>query len=277
MHSVAAVSAVDPEEALAKIEAVWKKLITHFEGKNRTRLTTLLSHISQTLSRLKLARPPGKVPVISLIGEIFVRKDEFSRQRITAYLEARGFAVRVAPVAEYLCYGNYVINNNLGERVFSRRELLKIRLTSYVQQWWEWRIKTILSRSKLYRFNMVNVAKTIRCAQHLININFRGETILTVGLGLREIISESCGVISIGPFGCMPSRVAESILKKEMTTQGKRRIHDSRTLPASLADIDSLPFFALETDGTPFPLQIEANLEAFVVQARRLHEVLNTK
>jgi len=103
----------------------------------------------------------------------------------------------------------------------------------------------------------------------------RGETMLTVGLGLREIIHDACGVISIGPFGCMPSRVAESILKKEMTIVGKKRIPKT-TIPQTVENAtDSLPFYALETDGSTFPLQVEANLEAFVIQARRLHDILN--
>jgi hypothetical protein len=121
---------------------------------------------------------------------------------------------------------------------------------------------------------MINVAKTIRHALHIMNVNLRGETILTIGLGLREIISESCGVISIGPFGCMPSRIAESMLKKEMTVAGQKRIHGSIVPPGVAQALDTLPFYALETDGSTFPLQVEANLEAFIVQARRLHTLL---
>jgi predicted nucleotide-binding protein (sugar kinase/HSP70/actin superfamily) len=89
---------------------------------------------------------------------------------------------------------------------------------------------------------------------------------------MREILSDSCGVISIGPFGCMPSRVAEAVLKKEMNAKGKLRMRTrfhNRTLLEGLAEF---PFLAIETDGSPFPQLVEANLEAFVVQARRLHE-----
>ena len=44
-----------------------------------------------------------------------------------------------------------------------------------------------------------------------------GEAILTVGAALHEILHPVCGIISIGPFGCMPSRVAESILSEKFT------------------------------------------------------------
>jgi hypothetical protein len=39
-----------------------------------------------------------------------------------------------------------------------------------------------------------------------------------------------------------------------------------------LAKDQKLPFLAIETDGNAFPQIIEARLEAFALQARRLHE-----
>jgi predicted nucleotide-binding protein (sugar kinase/HSP70/actin superfamily) len=275
IRSVLSVAAVDRSRALVELESAWKEVIAYFEGRLSTRLSILLAVIARRLSTIKLTTDIKNVPLISLIGEIYVRRDEFSRKNIVDYLENNGFAVKVAPITEYLCYSNFIINNGHGDREFSVKEQIKMRLTAEVQEWWERRIKSLLARSGLYRFEMVDVAKTIECARHLMNVNFRGEAILTVGLALREIIDESCGVISIGPFGCMPSRVAESILKKEMNMAGRRRISSKQhNAPASADENQTFPFLAIETDGTPFPLLIEANLEAFVVQTKRLHEKL---
>jgi hypothetical protein len=73
----------------------------------------------------------------------------------------------------------------------------------------------------------------------------------------------------------MPSRVAEAILKKEMNVTGKARIPGWETKAARYEDIGEFPFLAVETDGSPFPQLIEANLEAFVLQAGRLHDFHN--
>jgi hypothetical protein len=35
-----------------------------------------------------------------------------------------------------------------------------------------------------------------------------------------------------------------------------------------------MPFLSIETDGGPFPQVIEARLETFMLQAMRLHEVM---
>ncbi len=276
IRSMLSVAAVDRSRALVELESAWKDVIAYFEGRLSTRLSIILALVAKRLSAIKLATDIKNVPRISLIGEIYVRRDEFSRKNIVDYLETNGFAVKVAPITEYLCYCNYVINTGLGDRLFSVKEQIKMRLTAEVQEWWERRIKSIFARSGLYRFELVDVAKTIAHARHLMNENFRGEAILTVGLGLREIVDESCGVISIGPFGCMPSRVAESILKKEMNATGRRRISSKQDAAYALSDEIPFPFLAIETDGTPFPLLVEANLEAFVVQAKRLHEKIKS-
>jgi predicted nucleotide-binding protein (sugar kinase/HSP70/actin superfamily) len=277
IRSLLSVAARDRSRARVELESAWKEMIAYFEGRLSTRFSILCSIIAKRLSTIELKTDVKNVPMISLIGEIFVRRDEFSRKNIVDYLESNGFAVKVAPITEYLCYSNFVINSGLGEREFSVKEQLKMRITAELQEWWERRIKSIFTESGLYRFEMIDVAKTIEGVRHLIDVNFRGEAILTVGLGLREIIDESCGVISIGPFGCMPSRVAESILKKEMNMTGKRRMVTNRGIDDTTVDASQpFPFLAIETDGTPFPLLVEANLEAFVVQARRLHDRIKT-
>jgi predicted CoA-substrate-specific enzyme activase len=274
IRSTVAVAAQDPVKSLALVEEVWNELLLHFEGKYSMRFSTFLSNCAQKLSTIELKRPLDQIPTVSLIGEIYVRLDEFSRKNIVDYLEHEGIRVRVAPISEYLCYSNFVVNTGLGEREFTLKEKIKMRLTAEVQEWWESRIKVILSTSGLYHPENIEVDKTINSAEHLVDQNFRGETILTVGLGMREILSDSCGVISIGPFGCMPSRMAEAILKKEMTVEGKNRVSGGSVDRIVYRDLDKLPFLAIETDGSPFPQLVEANMEAFIIQVLRVHELM---
>jgi predicted CoA-substrate-specific enzyme activase len=274
IRSTVAVAAENPPKALELVEEVWSDLLLHFEGKYSMRYSTFLSNCAQKLSTVKLKKSHKEIPTVSLIGEIYVRQDEFSRKNIVDYLENEGIRVRIAPVSEYLCYSNFVVNTGLGEREFSFKEKIKMRLTAEVQQWWETRIKSILGNSGLYHPENIDIEKTIHSAEHLMDQNFRGETILTVGLGIREILHDCCGVISIGPFGCMPSRMAESILKKEMTIEGKLRAGSSPQELAVFDGINKLPFLAIETDGSPFPQLVEANMEAFVIQAKRIHELM---
>jgi predicted nucleotide-binding protein (sugar kinase/HSP70/actin superfamily) len=269
------VAAENREEASMELEQVWKELLIWFEGKLSVRLSTLLATMAQRLRKIPLRRLPESLPVVSLIGEIYVRRDEFSRKDIVDYLEKYGFVVRIAPIGEYPSYGNYVVNTGLGERQFTFRERVKIQLVARIQEWWESRIKSLLSQSGLYHYEMIDVANTIGGIRHLLNENFRGETILTVGLGMREILNDSCGIISIGPFGCMPSRMAEAMLKKEMDAAGKGRMPGWSKKVKYYRDLGTFPFLSIETDGTPFPQLVEANLEAFILQAERLYKKMS--
>jgi predicted nucleotide-binding protein (sugar kinase/HSP70/actin superfamily) len=274
IRSMAAVCASDPDDALNRIDTLWRECLMFLEGGLSCRLSTLLSNIVQRLKRIPLTRDPQDVPVISLVGEIFVRREPFSRKNIVDFLQQRGFMVKVAPVAEYMCYSNYVVNNGLGEKQFTVSQYVKMLLTEQTQQWWERRIKTSLAKSRLYRFEMIDVKETVENVRHLIDRNFRGECILTVGLAIREIVKDSCGVISIGPFGCMPSRIAESILNKEMNVEGKKRVPGWCGMAQQYRELEKFPFLAIETDGGEFSQITRANLESFILQARRTHALM---
>jgi hypothetical protein len=129
----------------------------------------------------------------------------------------------------------------------------------------------------LFFWEKFNVEPVVEAGGCFVSPRLTGEAVLTVGSALHEILHPSCGVISIGPFGCMPSRVAESILNEKLTTTVKRDLldHDGREHWDLLLRQDrKLPFLAIETDGNVFPQLIEARLEAFMLQARRLHGMM---
>ena len=89
---------------------------------------------------------------------------------------------------------------------------------------------------------------------------------------MTEVVSQSCGVIAIGPFGCMPNRLSEAILNETMTREEKLSTEPAnQALKAVLTDVDQLPFLAIESDGSPFPQLIDAKLETFCLRAERLH------
>jgi predicted nucleotide-binding protein (sugar kinase/HSP70/actin superfamily) len=109
-----------------------------------------------------------------------------------------------------------------------------------------------MERSGLYTYRLDDVDHLISEIQHLINPELTGEAVLTIGAALTEVLRHYCGAIAIGPFGCMPNRLSEAILSREMGTE--------------------LPFLAIESDGNLFPQVITAKLEVFLLQASRLHK-----
>jgi hypothetical protein len=107
-------------------------------------------------------------------------------------------------------------------------------------------------------------------------MKFTGEPGLTSGAALSHILDKYCGTINVGPFGCMNSRMTESVLAPEMTVEGKEKAAQNAGVPVNLSKLrettDSLPFLNIEFDGNPFSQIDEARFETFLLQANRLHE-----
>jgi len=136
----------------------------------------------------------------------------------------------------------------------------------------EKRLKALLRKSGLVHAEMVDMNTIIDTARPYVSPNLTGEVVLTVGSAIAEVANQACGVIAIGPFGCMPNRIAEAILNETMNRNDKlATAPKDKRLKSILEDIDVLPFLAIESDGSPFPQLIHAKLEAFCLRAERLH------
>ena len=134
-------------------------------------------------------------------------------------------------------------------------------------------IKSILSRSGLVRAELLDVEEIIKNAEPYISSNLTGEAVLTVGGTITEVASNACGAIAIGPFGCMPNRLSEAILNTMMNREKKLATDPTnKRLQKILANIEDLPFLAIESDGSPFPQLINTKLETFCLRAERLHK-----
>ena len=133
-------------------------------------------------------------------------------------------------------------------------------------------LKTIMRTSGLAHAELVDIDTIINNAAAYISPKLTGEAVLTVGSSITEVATQACGVIAIGPFGCMPNRMSEAILNDTMNRESKlaARPKDKRLI-SLLDDVEELPFLAIESDGSPFPQLIHAKLEAFCLRAKRLH------
>lgn len=259
IHATIITAARDREKSLKLFWRVRSELLGAMDSwKN---LSKALRKAAKDLSVIELEKPIAEYPVISLLGEIYVRHDPLARRSIPERLSAEGFIVRVAPVLEWMKYTDWLNRNGIEGKAG-----IGTLITQSVKTYFERRIRSILSESGLIFFPEPDVKEVIRTAKPHISEQLTGEAILTVGASLHEIMSPSCGIISIGPFGCMPSRVAEAVLSEKFTASAA-----GKKATAVLENNSRLPFLAIETDGNPFPQLIEARLEAFCLQARRLH------
>jgi predicted nucleotide-binding protein (sugar kinase/HSP70/actin superfamily) len=267
--------AADREAALAVFWEEWERLLAVLDQSWGT-IRRQLKATGRRFASIELTVPYEELPKISLIGEIYVRTDPISLQRLVEKMADKGIVVRTSQVSEWVKYIDWLIKTGIEG---DKRDL-GFWIRYFVKRYFDRKIRDLLAPSGLFFHEVLKVEDLISAGDKFISPKLTGEAILTVGAALHEILHPSCGVISIGPFGCMPTRVAESILTEKFTAGEKQEAlarangagpHNDH--PLTLGDKDrKLPFLAIETDGNAFPQIIEARLEAFVLQAKRLHE-----
>lgn len=272
IENVISTLAVDKKFALELLNSEWQKFLYSLEIGNKRKIFCALEELAENLSPIKLTRSLEESKVISLIGEIYVRREEFSRGDLVKSLIDNGFVLRTAPISEYLYYSNYLLRKNIVNGT-TKLDRAKIAIKNVYQVRMEKKIKSIFIRTRLCFSDMVELNKTINYAKNLVSEQLVGESILTTGLALREILDHSCGVISIGPFNCMPSRMSEAILNEEMTLDGKYR-HGNIKKNGYPESLTTLPFLYIESDGNPFPQITQSKIEIFMMQAEKVHKIM---
>ncbi len=273
IRSMLLANAKQRDSAMALFQARFQEILATLRTGKFEELERVLRECAAALARVPLKRPVAQVPVVSLMGEIFVRRDGLSRQYLTEQLADKGFATVCAPVAEWVLYSDYLMHSGLSDRTPDDwRKRINGRIKQLFMAKDERRIKRILSASGLVHAEPLRVASVIDTARPYISPHLGGEAILTVGSAIQEVASHTCGVIAIGPFGCMPNRLAESILNEAMKREDKLAAEPNNPrLRTVLTDLHDLPFLAIESDGSPFPQLIHAKLEAFCLRAERMH------
>lgn len=272
IESVLLALAVNKERALAIFSSLVDEIIASIEKDRGSKLKEKLNKVARVLSKIPLRQSLAEAKKVALVGEIYVRRDGFSRQYLVEKLAAKGIITKVVPVTEWIYYCDYTVKNNLSERV-DLRDKFNVFIESIFRKKIEKEIKSILASSNLYDYHLVNVNTVIENAQELISPHIVGEAVLTIGTSITEIIDHVDGVISIGPFGCMPSRISEAILKGKISTH-KSKVSPRQLVEEVLKRYPNLPFLNIETDGSAFPQLVEIRLEAFALQVKRINELV---
>lgn len=186
-------------------------------------------------------------PFIGVVGEIYVRSNEFANEDLVRQIENLGGEAWLAPMDEWVFYTNW-----FGlEDAISKRQIknaARIWLTNRVQQ----NIVAKLEKEMEGYLKTIHDPHTgviLKNAAPYVHQSFRGESILSVGKVVDMVKRGVHGIVNAMPFGCMPGTVVTSLL---------RRLSDEFDIP-----VVSIPY-----DGTQSPTTA-LHLEAFMEQARR--------
>ncbi|MBN2533278.1 MAG: hypothetical protein JXB88_10320 [Spirochaetales bacterium] len=266
------VLAKNPEQGMQIFDEEVKKILHALEYASGREIYKQLHSTACRLKEIPLKVPYRDAAKIALTGEIFVRQDRFSNLHMADRLADAGFVVVTSPVAEILYYANFMINEKIKEPRYTLTGWLEFIISEKTQTYVEKKIKWILSHSGLFHPEAIDVDDLISHSEYFFPRECDGEHGLTVGLAIRDALTEYCALVHVGPFGCMQCRFADATFIPEADVKRKRSIFHSLgkelVLPG-FEDTDRIPFLSIESDGNPSPQMLEVRFESFCLEAER--------
>jgi len=188
-------------------------------------------------------------PRIGIVGEIFVRCNQFSNNFIMNKLEELGAEVVLPTFEEWLNYISF-------ERVRDSLTLknYKCLFTEIISQ--QIQKHDAKKMHKPFKKNIRNFAReatsreVLKLGSKYIDTSFRGEAILSMGRAVEYAQHGYNGIINVVPFSCLPGTIVNALFKKFSE------------------DYPGIPILKMDYDGTKQASE-DTRLEAFVHQAQQ--------
>jgi hypothetical protein len=173
---------------------------------------------------------------------------------------------------EWLTFVNYHVRHLQAKKVSlakKRETFIRSLLMSRLER----KIKRLLARSGLCDAHTTDMKGIVRDGSQFIDTHIVGEILLVLGGFFQESGTKVHGVLNVGPFACLPTRIVESILNQESQVQGNDRIKGVSNYD-KIKKHHTLPYLSVEMDGNPLPQVVEARLEAFALQVDKVYRAV---
>ncbi|MDX9898739.1 MAG: acyl-CoA dehydratase activase [Spirochaetia bacterium] len=254
-------TAADPLKAIHDFETSWKIMMKVVE-KHPDRLWSELKRVAQDVKKIPLKRKLEDCPKVLVVGEIYVRRDDFAVGELTDLMSERGIVVKVSGIGEWIHYLDFVREYALkklirlqpaGKRLFSRpsRDLLKLHVEEMWKHSVEKKVLRILEPTGLIPKTPHDMRKIMANTQeHFVNLELNSEIAVSTGVAATAMQNGYSGIVNISPFACLIGRVIEGLF-------------------APWARDRNYPTISVEVDGNQLPPNIVNKLNIFMVNVLR--------
>jgi predicted nucleotide-binding protein (sugar kinase/HSP70/actin superfamily) len=253
--------AQDPVQGVADFEKSWRKVMGAVEFKPKN-IWKELEKVAEDVKKIPLKKKIDDCPRVLIVGEIYVRRDDFAVGELTDLMSERGIVVKVAGISEWIHYLDFVREYALkkllklrkkGTRLFSKpwRDLKKLE----VEEWWkhsvEKKVISILEPTGLVPETPHNMREIMGYTEeHFVNLELNSEIAVSSGSAAAAMAKGYSGIVNISPFACLIGRVIEGLF----TPWARER---------------NYPTLSVEVDGNLLPPNIVNKLNIFMVNVLR--------
>lgn len=261
--------AADPEKAIILYDKLWRKMISVAE-KNITKILPILKEISSEIADIPLRKKLENCPKVLIVGEIYVRRDDFAVGELIQHLSRRGIIGKVSSVAEWVYYCDFVRRHELKKRlnllpwyrrVFAEEfmELIKWNIENTYKHNVGKNIRDTLALTGLIPDSPHNMEEIMKNTEALfVNQELYSEISISSGVAATAMMDGYSGIVNISPFSCLIGRVIEGVLTPWAREQ-------------------KYPIISIEIDGNLLPPNVMNKLEIFMLNVLRFKGDEETK
>jgi len=174
----------------------------------------------QSLDRLAKVPVAGpKKPLVGIVGEIYVRCNSFTNDRVIESIEQHGGEAWLAPLSEWFLYTAHLQNwrakEDLRDLVYRGKSLLKNKYIQSVEHGlYQKAAKYMVGREE------PDIESVVAEGAKYLPVNFEGEAILTAGRTVKFIEQGAEMVVNCAPFGCMPGTITSALFQEIQNRMG---------------------------------------------------------
>lgn len=256
--------ALDPAAAIAKYDELWHELVEIAE-KDIKNVVPALERIAAEISKIPLKQKVKDTPKVLVVGEIYVRRDDFAVDELIRLMSRKGIIGKVSGISEWIYYTDYVRKLEIMKkyrllpwyrRYFSNE--MKDLIVWIIEEKWKHRVekqvKDALAATGLIPetpHNMTEIMDNSR--KHFVSPELDSEITISSGVASTAMMKDFSGIINISPFACLIGRVIEGLI----TPWSRER---------------NYPVMSVEIDGAVLPPNIISKLEIFMLNVLRFRQ-----
>ncbi len=259
--------AVNPIEAMAIYDRLWRRMISVAEH-DITKVLPILKEIWADIAHIPLKKKIDECPKILIVGEIYVRRDDFAVDELIQHFSNHGIIGKISNIAEWIYYcdfvRNYELKNSLRlipwyRRIFTREimDLINWNIEHAYKHKVEKNVHGALNSTGLVPHTPHNMQEIMKNTQkYFVSHELYSEISVSSGVAATAMMDGYSGIVNISPFACLIGRVIEGLF----TPWARERKY---------------PIISIEIDGNLLPPNVLSKLEIFMLNVLRFKGNVN--
>ncbi|MBM4353812.1 MAG: activase [Deltaproteobacteria bacterium] len=223
IETVLRTCAADRSDAMARFDHGFRRILAIAET-DVTNVLPTLQEVAEDLRRIPLRRNPDDCPKVLVVGEIYVRRDDFAVDEMVEMFSNKGIIAKVSGITEWLYYCDFTQAYELRKRLRlmaplkrimapETRELLSWHVRQTYKRWVDRKVREILMPTGLVPESPHDMLSMMdRACRDFVTLELESEITISSGSTAEALHEGYAGAVNISPFACLIGRVIEGVV-----------------------------------------------------------------